>query len=117
MMRRTFLELPAFTRLVKARQLSDVEVTELQTGIMRGGGSTMPGTAGLKKIRCGTSGRGKRGGWRVVFADYDRLEMTVLIWAYPKGMQGDLTAVQKRQLRAVKKQIDDEMEARYGQEG
>jgi hypothetical protein len=115
-MRRTFIELPAFTRLVAAREIGDAQVSVLQEDILNGGGATMSGTGGVKKIRCQDRGKGKSGGWRVLFADYEREEVTVLIWAYPKNRQANLTESQKKVVRGLKAQLDNEIKVRHGRE-
>lgn len=61
-MRRTFIELPAFTRLVSAGTIPDRQVSSLQEDILNGGGETLAGTGGVKKIRCEDRNRGKSGG-------------------------------------------------------
>ena len=113
-MRRVFMELPAFTRLVAGKGISDRQVAGIQEGILNGGGKTMSGTGGVKKIRCAGEGRGKSGGWRVLFADYDQYEVTVLIWAFPKNEQAELTQSQKKVVRALKAQLDKEIRVKYG---
>jgi hypothetical protein len=55
-----------------------------------------------------------RTGWRVVFADYDQEEVAVLIWAFPKNRQANLTASQKKVVRELKMQLDKEIRLRYG---
>ena len=108
-MKRTFMEFPAFSRLVKAGKISDNQVRLLQLDIMAGGGSAIEGTGGIKKIRCGTKGGGKSGGWRVLFADYVDCRLTFLIWAFPKGGQDSLTGAQKKIIRQIKRDIDREV--------
>jgi hypothetical protein len=113
-MRRTFVELPAFTRLVSAREISDVQVAAIQDGIQSGGGTTIGDTGGVRKIRCAEEAKGKSGGWRALFADYDRYGVTVLIWAFPKDRQANLTAGQRKVIRGLKRMLDEEVEVRYG---
>jgi hypothetical protein len=113
-MRRKFIELPAFTRLVSGKEISDEQVASLQEGILNGGGKMIIGTGGIRKIRCEVEGKGKSGGWRVLFADYDREEVTVLIWAFPKNQQADLTESQKKVIRGLKVQLDEEIRVKYG---
>lgn len=74
----------------------------------------MAGTGGVRKIRCEDRNRGKSGGWRVLFADYEREEVTVLIWAFPKNKQANLTASQKQVVRGLKAQLDQEIKVKYG---
>lgn len=83
---------------------------------MNGLGKTIAGTGGLRKIRCGGEGQGKRGGWRVVFADYPNYGVVILIVAFRKNVQENLTAEQVRDLRQIKEIMDREIERKYGKE-
>ena len=113
-MRRIFVELPAFTRLVSAGKIHDQQVSNLQEDILNGGGATLAGTGGVRKVRCEARNKGKSGGWRVLFADYEQEEVAVLIWAFPKNRQANLTASQKEVIRELKAQLDREIRLRYG---
>jgi hypothetical protein len=115
-MRRVFIELPAFTRLVAGGGMSDAQVARLQESILNGGGELMVGTGGVKKIRCEGEHKGKSGGWRVLFADYGPQGVTVLIWAFPKNQQANLTASQKKVIRGLKVLLDEEIKVKYGRE-
>ncbi len=108
-MKRTFKELPAFSRLVVSKEISDEQIRRVQVDIMNGGGVVLEGTGGIKKIRCQGTGRGKRGGWRVFFADYDKAGLTFLIWAFPKNKSINLTSSQRKRLRTLKSKIDREV--------
>lgn len=113
-MKRTFREFPAFTRLVRSGQISDAQVAAVQHDIMSAGGVPIPGTGGVRTIRCAADEGGKRGGWRVLFADYRRHGLTFLIWAYPKTMRTRLTKAQQKAIAGLKRQIAREVEASYG---
>ena len=108
-MKRTFKEFPAFSRLVQDGEISDAQVARVQADIMSGGGRTMAGTGGVKKIRCEARTKGKSGGWRVFFADYGDQEVTFLIWAFPKSRQAALSATQRKAIRSLKQELDAEM--------
>jgi len=108
-MRRTFKELPAFTRLVKSGKISDELLKGIQSDIMLSGGDVIPGTGGLVKIRVPGSGRGKRGGLRVIYADYPGVKITVLIVAYSKNIKTALSGEEKRALKALKLRLDKQI--------
>ena len=80
-MRRTFIELPAFTRLIRSGVISDTMLKAIQTEIMRAGGDVIPGTGGLIKIRAAVGGRGKSGGMRAIYAEYPARSTVVLVVA------------------------------------
>ncbi len=62
-------------------------------------GDVIRGSGGIRKVRWAGSGRGKRGGLRVIYywwVDKDRISMLLV---YPKNEQDDLTADQLKLLR------------------
>lgn len=63
-----FLETPIFTRQIKAL-VDDDEYRALQLHLMMNpdAGELIPRSGGLRKIRLGLPGRGKRGGARVIY--------------------------------------------------
>lgn len=64
-------------------------------------GDVIPDTGGLRKVRWGRQGAGKRGGVRVVYYFYD-LEMPLyLITVYAKAAREDLGPAEKRTLTAL----------------
>ncbi len=64
-------------------------------------GNLIPGTGGIRKIRWQGSGRGKRGGARVIYYVYNESQPIYLLYAYPKNVQVDLTEDEKRVLRDI----------------
>lgn len=68
-------------------------------------GDVIPGTGGLRKLRWGFAGRGKRGGSRVIYY-YHRPEWQVLLLtAYAKNEKDDLPEREKRLLAALVRNI------------
>ena len=64
-------------------------------------GQRIPGTGGLRKIRWQGSGRGKRGGVRVIYYWATRAAVVLLLLVYGKNEQEDLTPAQKKVLAAL----------------
>jgi len=64
----SFIETRLFTRLVQ-EYLDDDEYRELQKVLMDNPetGNIIPGSGGLRKVRWRAPGRGKRGGYRVIY--------------------------------------------------
>ena len=77
-------------RLLQLRLVADPEA-----------GNLIPGTGGLRKIRWQGSGRGKRGGVRVIYYWAVRDEVVLMLLMYPKREKDDLTADQKKVLAAL----------------
>jgi len=111
---RLFIETAAFTRLVKSGRISDVMLHNLQNEIITGKGDPIRNTGGLKKIRFAGVTGGKSGVWRAIYADYPQFNITILIFAFPKNVQENLTADQVKELKKIKSVTDQEMVKRYG---
>ena len=94
-----FVETPVFTDLV-SRRLDDDDYRALQiTLLLRPEqGTVIPGSAGLRKIRWGAEGRGKRGGLRVIYFWHRSSSTCYMLFLYQKNEHGDLSATQVRTL-------------------
>ena len=64
-------------------------------------GTVIPGTGGLRKVRWKLSGRGKRGGARVVYFWHATTARILMLFIYAKSERSDLTAKQREALRKV----------------
>ncbi len=71
----------------------------------------MPGTGGLRKIRIADAGRGKgkRGGYRVIYLDLPGVARTHLLALYDKDEKGDISNDEKRHLRTIAERIRKEV--------
>lgn len=97
-----FIETPAFTRLI-TELMEDEDYGQFQQELARApeSGDVIEGTGGLRKIRVALPGRGKSGGARVIYYYFSSASQIVLMFAYPKNVQDNLTPAQKKALRAV----------------
>lgn len=64
-------------------------------------GDEIPGTGGVRKLRFAASGRGKRGGARIIYYFVDASLPLYALLAYAKNDQGDLTPDEKRAVSAL----------------
>ena len=64
-------------------------------------GAVISGTGGLRKMQWASSGRGKRGGIRVIYFWHQASARILLLLAYAKNERDDLSEAQKRALRHV----------------
>lgn len=64
-------------------------------------GVVIEGTSGLRKLRWRLPGTGKRGGVRVIYYWRVAEAQILMLFAYAKSSQPDLTAEQKRLLRSI----------------
>ncbi len=100
------LVLKGFRRAVK-KLFSEEDIETLVAFLQSrpDAGDVIPGTSGLRKLRWALEGRGKRGGSRVIYY-YHRPELEVLLLtAYAKNEQEDLSAHDKKLLAALVKDI------------
>ena len=64
-------------------------------------GDLIVGTGGLRKLRWGGKGRGKRSGYRVIYYYTGEALPVYLLAIYPKAQQVDLTPQQRERLAAL----------------
>ena len=64
-------------------------------------GALIRGTGGLRKIRWQGSGRGKRGGVRVIYYWATNDDVILMLLMYPKSEKDDLTPEQRKVLAAI----------------
>lgn len=62
-------------------------------------GDLIRGSGGIRKIRWAGSGRGKRGGLRVMYYWWVATDRISMLLVYPKNEQDDLSADQVKQLK------------------
>jgi hypothetical protein len=64
-------------------------------------GDVIPGTGGVRKLRWGLQGRGKRGGARVIYFFWNESMPIFLLAAFAKNERVDLTQREKHDMRRV----------------
>lgn len=87
--------------------LSDDEYRLLQIALVQRPdlGSIIPGGGGIRKVRWGIEGRGKRGGTRVIYFWATNDEKILMLLIYSKSERDDLTP---NQLKLLKKVVNQE---------
>jgi len=103
-----FVETSIFTKEVR-ELLADDEYRALQSALLFRPvqGAILPGSGGLRKLRWGVGGRGKRGGIRVIYYWAAEEEIFYMLFVYQKNVQEDLTPAQLRVLgRLVREEFE-----------
>ena len=102
------VETSVFTRLIY-QLMSDEDYHEFQTMLIDqpDAGKIIPGSGGIRKIRWSGSGRGKRGGSRLIYYWTTNLDQIYMLFAYAKNERNDLT---KEQLKTLQKIVVLEFE-------
>ena len=105
-----FLETKLFTnRIVEA--MSDETYAALQEHLSArpDAGALIPGAGGVRKIRWAGSGRGKRGGSRLIYY-WDFGDRILMLYVYQKNEREDLTEEQKKVMRQIAEAYRHEQE-------
>lgn len=100
------IETSVFTRKIR-ELISDEEYGELQFALIQRPeiGVIIPQSGGIRKIRWSGSGRGKRGGIRVIYYWYVNEQQIYMLLAYAKNEQANFSAAQ---LKVLKKLVEEE---------
>lgn len=64
-------------------------------------GDVVPDTGGIRKVRWGRQGGGKRGGVRVIYFYHDTTRPIYLLMIYAKAQREDLDPDEKRRVKAL----------------
>ena len=100
----TFIETPVFTEQITSL-LDDDEYSEFQAMLLANpeAGRVISGAGGLRKMRWKDPGRqkGKRGGIRIIYYYRIHVGQVLLLTAYDKDHQSDLSNSQKRLCREI----------------
>lgn len=109
---RTFVESSAFSHRVNKERSGLLR--EIQEEILENPscGRIIQGTGGLRKTRIGdeSRGKGKRGGFRVIFLDLPHVERTYLLAIYDKNEKDDISPDEKKILRDLVARLKKEAE-------
>jgi len=102
----TFIETQLFSRLVQ-EYLTDEDYRRLQDELIQNpeAGSVIRGSGGVRKIRCASEGRGKRGGYRVIYFVRHPKGIIWMLTIYPKS---ETDSIPGHILKKIRKELENE---------
>ncbi len=103
-MKRLFVHTEPFVKCWKAMGLDDTDLRYLEEALLNDpkGGEVIEGTSGARKLRFQLNdNQGKSGGGRVIYVDIFEKERVYFLFAYPKNVQENLTAEQKKMIKKL----------------
>ena len=105
----SFIETKLFSRLV-SDYLTDEDYAKLQNTLINDpdAGDLISGSGGVRKLRWRVTGRGKRGGIRVIYYSRLRQGKIWMLTLYAKNVMENISA---RALRQIKDEIDAKAES------
>ncbi|MCX6141813.1 MAG: type II toxin-antitoxin system RelE/ParE family toxin [Ignavibacteriales bacterium] len=96
------VETPVFTKRILEISTDD-EYRQLQHFIVQhpDAGDIIPGSHGLRKLRWTISGKGKRGGTRVIYYWVRPRDTILMLFVFKKNERSNLTKDQIKTLKAI----------------
>ena len=101
-----FIETPTFTRAITSL-LADDDYAHMQIALVQNPslGDVIRGGGGLRKLRYAVSGRGKRGGIRVIYYWLKDESQIYMLLAYAKSVKDTLNAQELAVLSELVKEL------------
>ena len=105
---RSFVELDSFRKDWKKAGLNEEDLLDLEITLTANpqAGAVIPGTNGLRKIRVSLPGKGKRGGARVIYANFEEYLYTYFLFFYPKNKDPDLSTDDRKLFSKLVDQLE-----------
>ena len=110
-MKRSFIELPIFKSRWEALGLNEKDLLRLQGELLADpkAGDVMQGTGGVRKMRFAFEHRGKSGGVRVIYVDFEVYEKIYLLTAYTKNEKDDLTKKERSEIKQLIEVLEQQL--------
>jgi len=112
----TVIETESYLRAAKDAQMDDEERNDAVELVATNpeGGDVMPGTGGVRKARLAGRGKGKSGGYRIVWYFGGGDIPVFLLTVFGKGEKANLSQGERNALRALTARLRQSLGARGG---
>jgi hypothetical protein len=112
-LQRTFVYAELFERALKGRKRSGEILEAIESELLKNPncGDVVSGTGGVRKFRSEdfARGKGRRGGFRVLYLDLPHVARTHLIFLYDKGEADELSPEGKKRIHELVMEIKGEV--------
>ena len=110
-MKRSYVELPIFKSRWEALGLNEEDLLRLQIELLADpkAGDVMQGTGGVRKMRFAFEHRGKSGGVRVIYVDFEVYEKIYLLTAYTKNEKENLTKKERSEIKQLIEVLEQQL--------
>lgn len=110
-MRRIFVTTNHFWYLWRKLGLGDDDIRHLEDELIKNpqAGNVIKDTGGLRKLRWGYGGMGKRGGLRILYVDVPEYDKLFFISLLKKGEKADLSMSEKKDVSIIIKEIKEDL--------
>jgi hypothetical protein len=110
-MTREFIMTEFFDLYWNKLKLTDDDLKDFQNFLLENPerGDIIKGTGGARKVRWKLSNKGKSGGIRCIYIDFDIYKTIYLLIVYPKSTKDNLTEKEKQNLKKLVKELADSM--------
>ncbi|HIZ72304.1 MAG TPA: type II toxin-antitoxin system RelE/ParE family toxin [Candidatus Gallimonas intestinavium] len=110
-MKRSFIELPIFKSRWESLDLNEEDLLRLQIELLADPkvGNVMQGTGGVRKMRFAFEHRGKSGGVRVIYVDFEVYEKIYLLTAYTKNEKENLTKKERSEIKQLIEVLEQQL--------
>jgi len=110
-MKRKFINTDEFDKCWDKSSLNDDDLKELQSFLMKNpfAGDLIEGTGGLRKLRWALPHTGKSGGIRLLYIDFTKQEITMLVTCYGKNIKETISDNEKAMYKEFIKRIGKEL--------
>jgi hypothetical protein len=112
-MDRIFVNMSFFEKCWKELELDDNDLKSFQEFLLEkpDRGDIIPNTGGVRKVRWDLpkNNKGKSGGIRVLYMDYEHYEKLYLLLAFPKSKKENISEKTKQEIKKIVKEISDQL--------
>jgi hypothetical protein len=110
-MTREFVMTEFFDLYWKKLNLTDDDLKDFQNFLLENPerGDIVKGAGGVRKVRWQLGNKGKSGGIRCIYMDFETYKTIYLLIVYPKNVKDDLTEKEKQNLKKLVKELAESM--------